>query len=340
MNQRTLGFRQRQRQRGVAVITAMLLTMLAVTIVASLFWQQQVQVRSIENQRLQLQKQWVLRGALDWARLILREDAKYSTVDQLGEPWAVELADTRLDQYVENEQVDDDMASATLSGHIVDAQSRFNLTNLASNGVVNPAQVAAFQRLLSNLQLNVSPSLAQATAETLAAGQSAPTAAGIAATAGIAAGTTVSTPVNAPVGTAAAARAQTLGITQIDDLLAVPGFPPEAYAKLKDFVTVLPRTTTVNINTASSEVLAAIVDTLSPSAAAELVARRDRAYFRNVADLTQRLQGVAIDNTQIAFSTNFFLVSGKVRIGRASLEMLALIERNGSTTKILWIREN
>jgi len=64
------------RQRGVAVVTALLLTTLAITIVASLFWQQQVQVRSIENQRLQLQKQWVLRGALDWARLILREDAQ------------------------------------------------------------------------------------------------------------------------------------------------------------------------------------------------------------------------------------------------------------------------
>ena len=42
----------RYRQRGVAVVTALLLTTLAVTIVASLFWQQQVQVRSIENQRL------------------------------------------------------------------------------------------------------------------------------------------------------------------------------------------------------------------------------------------------------------------------------------------------
>ena len=83
--------RQALHQRGVAVVTAMLLTTLAITIVASLFWQQQVQVRSIENQRLQLQKQWVLRGALDWARLILREDARYSLIDDLNEPWAVPL---------------------------------------------------------------------------------------------------------------------------------------------------------------------------------------------------------------------------------------------------------
>ena len=68
------------RQTGVAVVTALLLTTLAITIVASLFWQQQVQVRSIENQRFQLQKKWVLRGALDWARLILREDVRNSNM--------------------------------------------------------------------------------------------------------------------------------------------------------------------------------------------------------------------------------------------------------------------
>ena len=84
------------RERGVAIITALLLTTLAITIVASLFWQQQVQVRSIENQRLQLQTRWILRGALDWGMLILREDQKFSkNVDHLGEPWAVPLAETR-----------------------------------------------------------------------------------------------------------------------------------------------------------------------------------------------------------------------------------------------------
>ena len=53
------------KQKGVAIITALLLTTLAIAIVTSLFWHQQVQVRSIENQRLQLQKQWILRGAFD-----------------------------------------------------------------------------------------------------------------------------------------------------------------------------------------------------------------------------------------------------------------------------------
>jgi len=64
----------RRREQGVAVVTALLLTTLAVTIVASLFWQQQVQVRSMENQRLQLQTRWIVRGALDLSRLVLFQD--------------------------------------------------------------------------------------------------------------------------------------------------------------------------------------------------------------------------------------------------------------------------
>lgn len=315
--------RFRRRQRGVAIITALLLTTLAITIVASLFWQQQVQVRSIENQRLQLQKQWVLRGALDWARLILREDAKYSTVDQLGEPWAVELAETRLDQYVENERIEGDIGNATLSGRVIDAQSRFNLTNLAANGTVDAAQVAIFQRLLGALQLDTG--LAQASAELLAASQP----------------KTAPATGAAPAGAAVAPLAKgPIGLTQTDDLLAVPGFSPETYAKLKDFVTVLPRTTPVNANTAPAEVLQAIIDTLSPSDATALVASRERAYFRDGADLAQRVPGIAPSSSQIAFATNFFLVDGKVKIGRAWLQMLALIERNGSSTKLIWVREN
>src|SRR4051812_46686485 len=148
----TVRTRPLSRQRGVAVVTALLLTTLAITIVASLFGQQQVQVRAIENQRLQLQKQGVLRGALDWARLILREDAKFSNVDHLGEPWAVPLADTQLDQYVENGRIDGEASDAALSGNIIDAQSRYNLTGLCVNGVININEVVAFERLLVNLK--------------------------------------------------------------------------------------------------------------------------------------------------------------------------------------------
>lgn len=315
-------------QRGVAIITALLLTALAVTIVASLFWQQQVQVRSIENQRLHLQTKWILRGALDWARLVLREDARFSSIDTLDEPWSVELAETRLDQYVENGRTGSDQTDATLSGQVVDAQARFNLANLAQGGKVNPREVAIFARLLDGLKLNTG--LAQAAADTIARAQPTP-----------------ATPGSAPATVGAASQPepgpQPLELLQVDDLLAVQGFTAPILATLRDFVIVLPRTTPINVNTASAEVLAASIDTLSHSDAVALVAARKKAYFRNSADFVALLPpGKAGDLSanNFAVATNYFIVNGKVRLNRATMETQALIERNGRSTKLIWVRDN
>jgi len=312
------------RQRGIAVITALLLTTLAITIVASLFWQQQVQVRSIENQRLQLQKQWILRGALDWASLILREDAKHSGIDDLDEPWAVPLAETRLDQYVENGRADNNIGDAALSGSVSDAQARYNLTNLCTNGTINPAEVSAFERLLNHMQLN--PALAQATAEMMATAQKKPA-------------TNTASNVSPP-------EPRPMNLVQLDDLLAVPGFTPEMIGKLKNLVVFLPRATPVNVNTAPVEVLAARIATLTQSDATLLVTNRKVASFRDLADFTHRLPGkmFTASDDEVSVATHYFLVDGKVRMNRAELDVQALIERgdartNNARTKIIWIRE-
>ena len=309
----------RQRQRGVAIIIALLLTTLAITIVASLFWQQQVQVRSIENQRLQLQKQWVLLGAIDWASLILREDAKYSSTDTLDEPWAVPLAEMRLDQYVENGSADTDAADTTLSGKITDAQARYNLTNLYHHGIIDPVEVTAFQRLLINVHLN--PALAQATADEMAAAQKS-------------SATNTSSDNNQ-------SGKQPMNLTQVDDLLAVPGFTQETLDQLRDFVIFLPRGTSVNVNTASAEVLSARINGLALADATALVNKRNTASFRDIPDFINRLPRSPLSElaSTVSVMTNYFLVNGKVRMNRAELEMQALIERNGPTTKLVWIRE-
>jgi general secretion pathway protein K len=302
-----------RRQRGVAVVIALLLTTLAITIVASLFWQQQVQVRSIENQRLQLQKQWILRGALDWAGLILREDAKYSSVDTLDEPWATPLAETRLGQYVDDGIADANAANATLSGGISDAQARLNLTNLCPSGTINPSEVAAFANLLQNA--GIDPSFAQATADLMANAQQKPDA--------NAADQSAPLPMN---------------LTQVDDLLAVTGFTAKMLDRIRDDVIFLPHATPVNVNTAPAEVLAAI-STLSLSDAAALVASRNTATFRNTGDFMLLLHANHLIVANVSVSTNYFLVNGKVRINRAESDIQALIERNGINTNLIWIRD-
>jgi general secretion pathway protein K len=306
-------------QRGVAVVTALLLTTLAITIVASLFWQQQVQVRSIENQRLQLQKQWILRGALDWARVILRANAAKQN-DNLDDPWAVPLEETRLDQYVENGRADTEASDATLSGNTIDAQSLFNLGNLCRNGVPNLDEVKVFAKLLSILQLQ--PSLADATVKVMIAAQKSST----------------DTP----------NTSRPLDIRNVEDLLAVPGFSPAMVDKLKKFVIVLPNDgstdpTWINVNTAPAEVLAARIDKLSLSEANTLVASRKQAYFRTIEEFVTRLNGIVPtppERARLQVRTNYFIVNGHVRLNRAGLSVKALIRRDQSAAKVVWVRED
>ena len=355
------GLPPKRHQRGVAVITALLLTTLAVTIVASLFWQQQVQVRSIENQRTQLQKQWILRGALDWARLILDESGKSSpTRDDLQQPWAVGLAETRLDSYVENGRAD--AGDATITGKIIDAQSYFNLAGLALAGVRKPKEIEAFGRLLT--QLRIEPALAVVAADGIAASQQkdlpgATGASGAAiAPAAAASGQQAGLPIEQQ-GTAAQADPAVkmvptanatgqMAIAQVEDLLALPGFTPEIVAKLKNFIIILPVPTKINVNTASAEVLTAVFN-VPMSTAQAIVANRTIAAFKSEDDFkTTRAQlpptAVAAD---FGVKTNYFIVDGRVKMSRAALEVLALINRPSATgpttpgvSKVLWIHEN
>ena len=309
-----------QVQRGVAVVTALLLTTLAVTIVASLFWQQQLQVRSIENQRLQLQKQWVLRGALDWARLILREDGRNSKIDELNEPWAITLAPTRLDQYVESATASGDTGSAMLSGSIQDAQGRFNLTNLidlsdlAKQEGINQSALEAFARLLTSLRQD--PALAKVIAQHMVA----------AARASL---------------NSQADGVRPIRFVQLDDLLALPGCTPPMINAIRPQTVILPAATPLNINTASPEVLAARVPGLSLADASAVVNSRRQTAFQVVADLAKRLsdQAKSLDDGSLSVASNYFLVNGAVTIRSAKLEIEALVERQPTATRLLWVRE-
>ncbi|WP_395403549.1 type II secretion system minor pseudopilin GspK [Pseudoduganella sp. UC29_106] len=315
------------RQRGVAVVTALLLTTLAVAIVASLFWQQQVQVRSMENQRLHFQTRWILRGGLDLVRLVLRQDL----VDSHGSTradgiWATPLAETRLDQFVERERIQNESFDATIAGQTYDAQSRYNLANLALNRYVLPGQVTVFQRLLQNLQLN--PSLAQTVAEQVARSQVGSTT----APAG-------SLPGQLPV---PGGNGQPMELVRVEDLLSISGFNQAAIEKLRDFVIVLPEGSQVNVNTAPAEVLSALTD-LSVSEAQSLVGSRKRSFYGRVDEFDNYLKASGkkrIQNVEVAVLSNYFLVLSRVRLDRAELVSWALVKREPTgKTSIVWIRE-
>ena len=312
-----------RRQRGVAVITALLLTTLAVTIVTSLFWQQQVQVRSMENQRLQLQTRWIVRGALDLSRLVLYQDFLDSQlVTQAGGIWATPLEETRLDDYIERERAEAENFNATLSGKMIDAQSRYNLANLAQNHAVLGDQEKVFERLLTNLRLD--PSLAQAVAKQVASAQPMPQPQQ---------GQPAPTPTGGP---------QPIDLLRVEDLLAVSGFTPQMIERLRDFVIILPeRGTDLNVNTVPAELLSAMYDQLSLSDAAAMVNARQRSYYLNkgtFAALPQVTGKSSLASYDV--KSRYFLAYSRVRLDRAALDAQSLLVRaNNGITTVVWIRE-
>lgn len=348
-------FRRRGSQRGAAIITALLVVALSAILVSGMLWRQQVQLRRIENQRLIAQAQWIARGALDWTRLVLRSEADTSAgVTYLGGTWGVPVARTRLSDFLG--QIGDvraEQGAATyLSGSIEDAQARFNLRDLVSSPApgalqLNLTQIQAFARLLQLLGLD--GQLAQRTAVYLRSGlansatrfqtsaapgtstsqQSVPGAGGAAGGANFTD--------NPGLDDADSNRAVApLVMTSVDSLLDVPGFTPDALARLRPFVTVLPTTTPVNMNTASAEVVAAIVPGMSLSSAQSFVARRQNVFFRNVGDVQLALQGAGVpqavvDTSLYDVNTSYFLVHGRVDHERAQVNRTTLVWRDTLT---------
>jgi general secretion pathway protein K len=374
-----------RRQRGAAIISALLVVTLSAILVAGVLWRQQVQIRRIQNQRLLSQAQWVARGAVDWTRLILRSEADTApTVTYLGGIWAVPIAKTRLSDFLGKSGEGDaaEGAQTYISGSIEDAQAKFNLRNLVSVPApgalrLNQLQMASFARLLALLGLNgglakTAAIQMRASLMTSATRFQMPIgsrlgSAGQAAQPGQGGQADAPQPRQAPdmggdtVTTDTStdkpglqdeddenADAKPLQFTSVDSLLNVPGFTPEIVARLRPFVTVLPTQTSINMNTAPAEVIAAIVPGMSLSSAQAFVSRRQSAFMLNTAQVQLTLQGTGglppgVDISQIPMdvTTSYFLVHGRVQHERAEVDRTTLIYRDPltHTTRVVSVRD-
>jgi len=363
--------RPAQRESGAAIISALLVVALSAILVSGILWRQQVQVRRIENQRLLAQAQWVSRGAIDWTRLILRSEGDTSAgITYLGGIWGVPIARTRLSDFLG--KIGDsraaDAADTYLSGSIEDAQAKFNLRNLVSSSVpgslqVNAQQLEVYARLLGILGLNGQLAKSTALALRSSLAHSITRFQSTAASAIASTNTATNTP-GQPVpqggsegggeytdnpGLADAdtnAGVAPLQMTSVDSLLDVPGYTPEIVARLRPFVTVLPTTTALNMNTASAEVIAATVPGMNVSSAQALVARRETVFFHNVSDVQLALggagvQNVALDPSQLDVNSSYFIVHGRIEHERAEIDRTTLVYRDAltHTTRIVRVRD-
>jgi general secretion pathway protein K len=295
------------------MLTVSLVAMLA----AGAAWQQWRSVAIESTERQHAQAKWLLLGALDWARVILREDARSakpeSPSDHLAEPWAIALQEARLSTFLSTHSSNSAIASAGaddslaqqvyLSGHISDLQARLNIGNLLQGSQIDLKSLTAFERLFETLGLPIAQ-------------------------------------LNALTKGLASAQMQKPGaplMPQRVSQLAWLGLTPQTLRILGPYVTFLPVRTTVNLNTASPEVLYASISGLSLSDAKRLSEKRAQSPWASF-DAFQNDAGkpFGLDATNHSVNSRFFEVVGRLRMPATTLIERSVVQRDQVDVKVLW----
>ena len=312
-------------QRGAALLLAMIVVALIATAASGMVWQQTRAVSVEAAQRAREDAAWILNGALDWARLILREDLRASSqrgaapYDSLDEPWAQPLAEARLSSFLaaDKDNNADSGPEAFISGAIEDAQARYNLRNLlnSTDPKLLEQQIGALQQLATAAG---APSDAAARiALALRASKPVPPGSG---------------GPNAPQQNPAALP---IPPQRLSDL-AWQGIEAATLTRLEPYVDLLPKATPINLNTAPREVILAAIDGIDQGTAQRLVAARQRKPFQSLADVEAQLTPpMKTDDKRVSVNSSFFLVSGRLRLDDRVLEERSLLERQNNRVDVL-----
>ena len=304
-------------QGGAALLLAMVIVALVATVTAGMVWQQTRAVQVEAAERARAQAAWILSGALDWARLILREDLRNNRsgaqpYDSLDEPWATPLAEARLSTFLaaDKDNNADGGPEAFISGSIADAQARFNLRGLlGDDGKVLPLQQLALERLCG--LAGVPTDTAQRIVNGLVAAMA-----------------------PEPESTSEGAGPP-LRPSRLADLGWV-GIEPRTLERLQPFVDLLPVPTPVNLNTAPREVLVAAIDAIDPGSAERLVQARQRKPFRTLDEARAQLpQGTVLEPNRVSVVSSYFEVSGRLRLEDRVLEETSLLVRRDNRVDVL-----
>jgi len=291
-----------RRQRGVALLTALLVVALGTILATNLLWMSTLdQRRTAAILATDQALQYVL-GAEAWVGDILQQDLEDSPdADHLGELWATEIEPLPID-------------GGFIYGRVTDLQGLFNLNNLVDGrGQEDEQMVEQFRRLLASLQIDTE--LAGAIVDWI-------------------------DPDNVPHFPRGGeddvySRVQppylvaNSMLTSASELLAINGVTPEIYEELAPYVTALPHGTLLNVNTAPAAVLASLSDEITQQVAESLVEERADAGFASV---TTTFQGLVSEEMlpRIDGVSDYFLLSGRVTIGDTQLTISSVLQRDPS----------
>lgn len=295
-------------QRGVALVTAMFVVAIVATLATFLAVGQQVWLRQVQNLSNLSQADGIGRGAISLAGVLLMHDAKETKIDDLTELWNKPLPPLPVE-------------GGFVTIRLMDAQGRFNLNNLVTGDTPNPPEIAVFQRLLTQLDLDIN--LSEAVVDWLDTNSNVQPG-----------GAEDLDYINLPT----PYRTANTALESVDELKNVKGFTADIVDKLRPFVIALPgNRTEINVNTAEPEVLAALTG-MPASAMKAVVEARDTTPFTDVTQFDNQVRSPQPIGAGRGVITNFFIVTVETSVGRIVRRTEALLQRDtvGKPPTVRW----
>ena len=296
------------RERGVALITAMLITAMATMIAANLAWDNALDVRRTMVLLARDQAIQVALGAESWIINILHQDLQDNDTDHLGEIWATELPGLPID-------------GGEVFGAVQDLQGRFNINNLIDHdGAVDEESLEQFRRLLLALGLDqrfagiaadwldrdIEPAFPDGAEDSIYTGMIPPY------------------------------RAANQTLSSISELAALDGMDRQTFRILEPHIAALPGRTQINVNTATGAVLQSLDENLTLADVESLIAEREAGGFADIENSFSSLVSADVVN-QIEESTQYFQLKVVVRIDTVRMTLYTVLQRGprGDVTPIL-----
>ena len=328
------------KQSGVALITAMIITSIAISLAGTVMYRQQIHIRLSSNISHLEQSYLYAKGMEDWAGTILERTYKdHKDYDSLEDDWAVLLPPIPI-------------PGGVMNGQLYDLQARINLNSLArpkprvprSSGEpptpTKPYVAEITKKQLKNLMIQLDADQDMGPPENFV--------------------DILSDWIDKDQDTsdfgAESDYYQSLepAYFSADSVLVSPtelrllkGMKKKIYDKLLKHLTTLPikTETPINVNTASLEVLKAVgFDPASAEAIRKEVEKRPfrnhnefKEYLDNNADVTKPENfDEKLEIKNLSVNSNFFLLQGNVKINNARLFINSILERkNGKVSVIM-----
>lgn len=297
------------RQQGVALLTAMLIMAITAIITTNMIAGMNIALHRSGNIWNSQQAWWYGIGIENWVGAKLKLDAEHSKVDSLDEAWA---------QNVDYLPID----GGSISGRVLDLQGRFNLNNLVLGDPEK--QLKQFQRLITlvaDTDAVTAQTIADSTKDWLDSD------------------ITPTLPSGAEdnyyLGLNPAYRTANTLMISPSELRQVRGVTPQIYNALLPYISTLPTSTAINVNTAPAPVLESLAQDLPAGTGKQLVQIRDKKPWESADEFLQSdpLAGQDMKAARLSVTTGYFLIAGRITIGTSQTQFYSVLKRadNGVT---------